>query len=66
METYIVRIYLRRTTPRQEPAGTVERVGSRDRLGFASRKELLDRLLEPARTDERGSKPAETATRRRR
>ena len=45
METFIVRIY--RSTPKSvlELAGTVERVGSGDRVGFSGQEQLLDCLL---------------------
>ena len=45
METFIVRIYRRTLKSMQELAGTVEHVGSGRRVGFASREQLLDRLL---------------------
>ncbi len=45
METFIVRIYRRAQKSMQELAGTVEHVGSGKRAGFASREQLLDRLL---------------------
>ena len=45
METFIVRIYRGISTSVHEPAGTVERVGSGDRVGFSGRQQLLDCLL---------------------
>ena len=45
METFIVRIYRGITKSAQELAGTVERVGSRDRVGFSGREQLLGCLL---------------------
>lgn len=45
METFIVRIYRGIPASAQELAGTVERVGSADRVGFAGREQLLDCLL---------------------
>jgi hypothetical protein len=51
METFIVRIYRGITTSAQELAGTVERVGSGDRMGFSGREQLLGCLL----VAERGS-----------
>ena len=47
MDTFIVRIYRRKATAADEPAGTIEHVGTGDRVGFASARELLDRLLAP-------------------
>jgi hypothetical protein len=47
METFIVRIYRRKARADDEPAGTIEHVGTGDRVGFASARELLDRLLAP-------------------
>ena len=44
METFIVRIYRGITTSAQE-LGTVERVGSGDRVGFSGREQLLGCLL---------------------
>ena len=49
METFIVRIYRGISTSAREPAGTVERVGSGDRVGFSGRGQLLDCLLVPER-----------------
>lgn len=46
MEAFIVRFYRRTLKSLQEVAGTVERVGSGERAGFASERELLDRLLQ--------------------
>jgi hypothetical protein len=45
MDTFIVRIYRRIARSADEPAGTVEHVESGDRVGFASARELLDRLF---------------------
>jgi hypothetical protein len=45
METFIVRIYRGIPARVQELAGTVERVGSGDRVGFSGRDQLLDCLL---------------------
>ena len=45
MDIFIVRIYRRATQSGREPAGTVQRVGADDRIGFASREQLLDYLL---------------------
>jgi hypothetical protein len=47
VDTFIVRIYRRTLKSMQELAGTVEHVGSGRRAGFASREQLLDRLLKP-------------------
>ena len=47
MDTFIVRIYRRKATAADEPAGTIEHVGTGDRVGFGSARELLDRLLAP-------------------
>jgi hypothetical protein len=44
METYIVRVY-RDADPSQEVAGTVEHVGSGERVAFVGERELLERLL---------------------
>jgi hypothetical protein len=56
MDTFIVRFYRRTLKPPQELAGTVERVGSGERAGFADANELLERLLRadeaPAPDDE--------------
>ena len=45
METFIVRIYRGNATSVHELAGTVERVGSGDRVGFSGHAQLLDCLL---------------------
>ena len=45
METFIVRIYRGIPASPQELVGTVERVGSGDREGFAGREQLLQCLL---------------------
>ena len=45
VETFIVRIYRRAFDPADEPAGTVECVGSGERQGFVGRAELFDRLF---------------------
>jgi len=45
METFIVRIYRGTRTSVHELAGTVERVGSGDRVGFSGREQLLGCLL---------------------
>ena len=45
METFIVRIYRGIPARVQELAGTIERVGSGDRVGFSGRDQLLDCLL---------------------
>lgn len=52
METFIVRIYRGVTAPTHEPAGTVERVGSGDRVGFSGREQLLGCLLIAQRRDD--------------
>ena len=49
METFIVRIYRGIRASLQEPAGTVERVGSADRVGFSGADQLLHCLLAPQR-----------------
>ena len=49
METFIVRIYRGIRASLQEPAGTVERVGSADRVGFSGADQLLRCLLAPER-----------------
>jgi len=49
METFIVRVYRGTPACAQELAGTVERVGTGDRVGFSGRDQLLDRLLAPRR-----------------
>ena len=49
METFIVRIYRGTPACTRELAGTVERVGTGDRVGFSGRDQLLDRLLAPRR-----------------
>jgi hypothetical protein len=54
METFIVRFYRRTPKSLQDVAGTVERVGSGERAGFASERELLDRLLQAGTPRERG------------
>jgi hypothetical protein len=54
MESFIVRVYRRAVGSRGEPAGTVERVGGRERLAFSNRDELLARLF-------RSRKPARSA-----
>ena len=62
METFIVRIYRGITTSAQELAGTVERVGSGDRVGFSGREQLLDRLLVAERrsdADDRSRSPGD-------
>jgi hypothetical protein len=45
VETFIVRIYRRIAGRAGEPAGTVERVGTAERIGFSDSRELLERLL---------------------
>ena len=60
METFIVRIYRGITTSAQELAGTVERVGSGDRVGFSGWERLLDCLLVAERRsdgDDRSGSP---------
>jgi hypothetical protein len=49
MDTFIVRIYRQTAKLADEPAGTIEHVESGDRVGFATARELLDRLLAPRR-----------------
>ena len=49
MDTFIVRIYRHAARLADEPAGTIEHVESGDRVGFATARELLDRLLAPRR-----------------
>jgi hypothetical protein len=44
METFIVRLYRGGPASDQELAGTVERVGSGDRVGFSGKDQLLDCL----------------------
>lgn len=45
VDTFIVRIYRRASGAADEPAGTVECVGSGERQGFLGRDELWDRLF---------------------
>jgi hypothetical protein len=45
VDTFIVRIYRRITGQADEPAGTIERVGTGERVGFSDSHELLERLL---------------------
>jgi len=52
METFIVRLYRDGHAAEQELAGTVERVGSGDRVGFSGRDQLLDCLRVTKATDE--------------
>jgi hypothetical protein len=62
METFIVRIYRGIPASLQEPAGTVERVGSADRVGFSGTDQLLRCLLAPERcagTQPRSSRGAD-------
>jgi len=69
MDTYIVRIYRRTSSSAPEPVGTVERIGSGERVGFAGRKELLDQLLAPQppnAAEDRGDPPIADKTARRR
>lgn len=47
MDTFIVRIYRRIAGRHEEPAGTIERVGTGERVGFSDAHELLERLLAP-------------------
>jgi hypothetical protein len=47
MDTFIVRIYRRIAGCLEEPAGTIERVGTGERVGFSDSRELLERLLAP-------------------
>ena len=47
MDTFIVRFYRRTPSSPQDVVGTVERVGSDERAGFAGREELLEHLLAP-------------------
>jgi hypothetical protein len=55
MDTFIVRIYRRKARTADEPAGTIEHVGTGDRVGFASARELLDRLLAPWKSPHRNA-----------
>lgn len=67
MDSFIVRIYRRMGKAPAEPAGTVERVGSRSRVGFAGRDQLLERLLEkdpPAELDAPAPAPSPSSKRR--
>ena len=52
METFIVRIYRGTPACAQELAGTVERVGTGDRVGFSGREQLLGCLLVAERGDD--------------
>jgi len=45
VETFIVRIYRGNAASANELAGTVERVGSGDRVGFSGHEQLLGCLL---------------------
>ena len=45
METFVVRVYRGIDASAQELAGTVERVGSGDRVGFSCGEELLEFVL---------------------
>ena len=45
MQSFIVRVYRRAVGSRDEPAGTVERVGGGERVAFTNRDELLARLF---------------------
>ena len=55
METFIVRIYRGVTTSAQELAGTVERVGSGDRVGFSGHAQMLDCVLVMDRRSDGGN-----------
>jgi hypothetical protein len=62
MDTFIVRLYRRQPSSPQEAVGTVERVGSGERSGFADREELLEHLLAPGESaDEPARASAHTA-----
>jgi len=52
METFIVRIYRGIPTSARELAGTVERVGSGDRVGFSGEAQLLACLHGGQRADD--------------
>jgi hypothetical protein len=58
METFVVRIYRHSETSTGDLAGTVEHVGSGERLGFAGREQLLDRLLTVAQRGDANVTPA--------
>jgi len=61
METFIVRFYRRQARPPGDSVGTVERVGSDERMGFSSPQELLKRLLEPEQKRGRAEVTADPA-----
>lgn len=65
LETFIVRIYRRAYDPADEPAGTVECVGSGERQPFVGRDELWERLF-LAGTHARERQPRDGGTVRRR
>jgi hypothetical protein len=58
MESFIVRVYRRAVGSRGEPAGTVERVGGRERVAFTNRDELLARLFRSRRAGRPAPHPA--------
>jgi hypothetical protein len=60
MDTFVVRIYRGTRASAQELAGTVERVGSGDRVGFSGRDQLLDCLLGTHRRGDGEQKPADS------
>ena len=55
MDTFIVRIYRRMAGCLDEPAGTIERVGTGERVGFSDSRELLERLLAPEHNHPKGA-----------
>ncbi len=59
MEIFIVRIYRNTPASAREFAGTVERVGFGDRLGFSGQEQLLARLRAGECGDDGGGRPSE-------
>jgi hypothetical protein len=64
MDTFIVRFYRRQPRSPQDVVGTVERVGSGERSGFAGREELLEHLLAPPPGADTRSDPNSTRSSR--
>ncbi len=64
METFIVRLYRGGPAAEQELAGTVERVGSGDRVGFSGKDQLLDCLRVADGDDDAERHPLDPGERR--
>ena len=64
MQTFIVRLYRGGPAADQELAGTVERVGAGDRVGFSGRDQLLDCLRVAERGGDAEHHPLEPGERR--